>query len=155
MLKKSPLAIIFALISFSLPISGAQKFIEDGSALYATLDGKRFELEVANTDKSRVRGLSGREKMPYDGMIFFFQQPQKLIFWMKDMNFPIDIIWIKDGKVSGFAQNAAPEPGKADYLLRKYFSPGAADTVIELNAGDIKKYNIKEGTILKYPEAGK
>ncbi|MDR1942313.1 MAG: DUF192 domain-containing protein [Endomicrobium sp.] len=146
---------IFTVCILSLPLFGAPAAIKDGSVITIALDGQRFQLEAANSDKSRVRGLSGREKMPHDGMIFFFDQPQKLVFWMKDMNFPIDIIWVKDDKVIGFEQNAPAQPDTADYLLRKYFSPAESDVVIELNSGDVKKFNIKEGTILKYQEMTK
>ncbi len=53
--------------------------------------------EVARTDEERVRGLSGRESLRADeGLLFVFEIPGNHGFWMKDMNFPIDIIWLNE-----------------------------------------------------------
>ena len=64
---------------------------------------------------------------------------------MKDMNFPIDIIWIAGSKVAGFAENAAPQPGARLWELSIYTSPDGVDKVLEVNAGVVAKDNIKVG----------
>lgn len=59
------------------------------------LGGKVFYTEVANTDKLRERGLSGHTPLQdNEAMVFVFDNPGKYGFWMKDMTFPIDIIWL-------------------------------------------------------------
>ena len=55
--------------------------------------------EIADTQAKRELGLSGRLALPADhGMLFVFDQPGRHGFWMKDMNFPIDIIWLDENK---------------------------------------------------------
>jgi uncharacterized membrane protein (UPF0127 family) len=135
--------IIFIIALFISFAAGALGEIKDGQTVSVLIGKNKFELVAAVTPQSQAQGLSGRKQMPKDGMIFIFGQARPLVFWMKDMNFAIDIIWIKENKVIGFAQNAPNEPGTPDYLLKKYFSPQEADAVIELNAGDVEKFGIK------------
>jgi uncharacterized membrane protein (UPF0127 family) len=134
---------VFIIALFILFTVCAQGEIKDGQTVKVFINKNKFDLVAAMTSQSHAQGLSGRKQMPKDGMIFIFGQARPLVFWMKDMNFAIDIIWIKENKIIGFVQNAPPEPKKPDYLLKKYFSPLEADTVIELNAGDIDKFGIK------------
>jgi uncharacterized membrane protein (UPF0127 family) len=105
-----------------------------------------FDAEIASTTTQQARGLSFRDSLAEGhGMLFLFPSPGILHFWMKDMNFPIDMIWIAGGKVAGFAENAAPEPGVALWNLTIYNSPDGTDKVLEVNAGAVAKENIKVG----------
>ena len=105
-----------------------------------------FSVEVASTTIEQARGLSGRAGLESnEGMLFPFDSPGIRSFWMKDMNFPIDIIWIGGGKVVGFAENALPQPGVPLWSLKIYSSPGGVDTVLEVNAGTVAKDGIKVG----------
>jgi uncharacterized protein len=85
-------------------------------------EGIRVSVEVARTPAARARGLSGHAPLGEDeGMLFLFDEADRYGFWMKDMLFPIDIIWIRDGVVDGALPSYAPrEP---------------ADTVLEVRAG--------------------
>ena len=59
------------------------------------LGNKTFFMEIANTDASRERGLSSHTALlDNQGMLFIFDKPGNYGFWMKDMIFPIDILWI-------------------------------------------------------------
>lgn len=136
--------LVFAFVFLGLMSVGAQEI--DNAVLSISIDGRDFNLLSATTPAAKAKGLGGRVLMPKDGMIFFFDRPQQLIFWMKDMLFAIDIVWISGDKVIGFEQNAAPQSGVRDEDLKKYYSPHFGDTVIELNAGDVKKFNIKVGS---------
>jgi uncharacterized protein len=110
------------------------------------LRGHRFEVEIADTIPTRARGLSYRESLPEDaGMLFIFSSSSKYGFWMKDMKFPIDIIWLKGDTVVGIAKNAQPEPEKTVYGLTKHFPPEEIDRVLEINAGLSDKYGIVPG----------
>lgn len=105
-----------------------------------------FEVEVASTTVEKARGLSFRMGLEEDhGMLFLFDRLDVQNFWMKDMRFPIDIIWISGGKVVGFAEHATPEPGTSLWNLKMYTSPPATDKVLEVNAGTVSKYQIKVG----------
>ncbi|MDR2709005.1 MAG: DUF192 domain-containing protein [Elusimicrobiota bacterium] len=111
--------------------------------------GNVFSLLVAKTSAQQQKGLGGYKTIPQDGMIFIFARPQTLVFYMKDMLFPIDIIWIANNKVVGFSLNVPVEKNVAVKDLKLYYSPALCDTVIELAAGSVKKLNIKAGDIVK------
>jgi hypothetical protein len=105
-----------------------------------------FRVELARTIIEHSRGLSGRERLGEDeGMYFIFDSPTVQGFWMKDMLFPIDIIWISGERVVGFKENAQPEPGRSIFTLPVYNSPGPVDRVLEVNAGTVAKYGIEVG----------
>lgn len=79
-----------------------------------------------------MRGLSGREKLPENsGMLFVFDKPDYHSFWMKDMKFAIDIIWIDENKkIVDITYNTAPETYPATFR-----SNVPVQYVLEVNAG--------------------
>lgn len=111
-----------------------------------SMDGNTWTVELATTTIQQALGLSGRESLgANDGMLFVFSGPGVQNFWMKDMNFPLDMIWISGNAVAGFAQDAAPQPGDPLWKLKIYASPYNVDKVLEVVAGTVAKYNIKVG----------
>jgi uncharacterized protein len=105
-------------------------------------------VEIADTDKTRERGLSGREELPENtGMLFDFKDMRFIpVFWMKDMNFPLDMIWIKDGKIVQITRDVpAPDPETPDSALPKYSPNQIVDYVLEVNAGFSERNNINVG----------
>jgi uncharacterized membrane protein (UPF0127 family) len=109
-----------------------------------------FNVEIASTSVQQARGLSFRPSLDQnDGLLFTFGSPSIQNFWMKDMNFPIDIIWISSGTVAGFAQNAEPQPGAQLWQLKIFNSPPNVDTVLEVNAGIVAQDNIQVGDTVK------
>lgn len=112
-----------------------------------TVDGVTFNVEIASTMLDQTRGLSFRTSLgANDGMIFLFGSGSTQTFWMKDMNFALDMIWISGNTVAGFSQNVpAPAPGAQLWQLPIYSSPANVDKVLEVNAGTVAKYNIKVG----------
>ena len=119
--------------------------IADGSVVAVRVGKNKLNLKVVNTEESRMRGLSGTKSVPNDGMLFLFGDKSVKVFWMKDMNYDIDIVWLGSGKVLGITENAKHEPQTADSDLIKYYSPLYCDSVIELVAGSAKKLNIQTG----------
>lgn len=114
-----------------------------------TIENAVFSVEVASTTIEQARGLSGRAGLGQnEGMLFLFNSPGVQNFWMNDMKFPIDMVWIGGGKVLGFAENALPQPGAPLWSLRIYSSPGGVDTVLEVNAGTVAKDGIKVGDVV-------
>lgn len=111
------------------------------------IDAATFTVEIASTSIEQTRGLSFRPSLgANDGMLFIFATGSVQSFWMKDMNFPLDMIWISSTTVVGFAQNVpVPAPGTALWNLPVYISPGDVDKVLEVNAGTVAKYNIRVG----------
>lgn len=105
-----------------------------------------FEVELATSTLDRMRGLSGRPSLPEgEGMLFVFGTLGNYGFWMKDMNFPLDFVWIRESVVVGTTGNVPPEPGKPVWQLKAYYPPEYVDKVLELNAGDVSRYSIKTG----------
>lgn len=102
-----------------------------------------FQLELADTESERVQGLSDRKLLEEEsGMLFLFPNKSIQAFWMKDMHFPLDIIWIDEDTIVGYEENAKPE---GESPTEKYFSPKPINKVLEVNAGVVKKLNLKIG----------
>ncbi len=98
--------------------------------------------DIADTPSKRTQGLSGRKELSQSGgMLFIFDYPTIPKFWMKDMLFPIDIIWIGENKhVVSVSENLPPDS------YPEVFSPqGPIKYVLEVSAGFALKNNIKNG----------
>lgn len=124
--------------------------IKKNSSIYETflpkvdffVNDKQLKVEVAETQAEQTLGLGKREGLNKNsGMLFIFKNPSKQYFWMKDMKFPIDIVWINQNKkIVGFVEDAKPE----DYP-ETYPSPEGVAYVLEIGSGGVKNYNIKIG----------
>jgi uncharacterized membrane protein (UPF0127 family) len=68
------------------------------------------------------------------GMLFIFPVPSLYGFWMKDMRFPIDIVWISDNRVVGISHNIPPA-AQQSLVLPRYYPPRPVSLVLELPAG--------------------
>ena len=105
----------------------------------------RVRALVADTNTLREKGLSGVERIADDeGMLFVFDQPDIHAFWMPDMNFSIDIIWVDvHKKIIGVSENAQP---LIDGARPAYYHPSApAQYVLEVPAGFFQKHGLKKG----------
>ncbi|MEK7146643.1 MAG: DUF192 domain-containing protein [Patescibacteria group bacterium] len=108
------------------------------------INGTEFAVETADTFIKRANGLSGREELkPNQGMLFIFGRSGIHGFWMKDMKFSIDIIWIKSGKIIGFEKNMPP--AKSNGELPVYYPPSEVDSVLEVIAGTVDKFKFMAG----------
>jgi uncharacterized protein len=108
-----------------------------------------LSVRVADNALERRRGLSGYElaDLEADGMLFVFPEPAVRNFWMQRMNFPLDVVWIKDGKIVGVDKNV-PAPAPGEEPARMSSEPVSADMVLELPAGDAQRYGFTAGLIL-------
>lgn len=105
-------------------------------------------VQVANNDATRSKGLGGVTQMPQaQGMFFVFDSKQITpSFWMKDMQIPLDFIWISNNKVAEITANvAAPAPNTPDSQLKVYTPTEPIDYVLEVNSGFASKNNVKVG----------
>ena len=121
---------------------------------YVNIGSGRVEVDLAITERARVVGLSGRENLAEDrGLLFIFDKPGKYSFWMKDMNFPIDIIWLapsEDGdndemKIVFIKENALPSDYPETYMPDK-----DALYILEVAAGYSIKNNLKVGDVVEF-----
>lgn len=110
----------------------------------AEIGGQKFTLELAQTPTERQKGLGGRKNLcPNCTMLFVFPEKGSYSFWMKDMNFDLDILWISDGKIVYIYKNISHESKE---ILTP---PTLADKVLEINAGLSDKYNFQVGDDVK------
>jgi len=109
------------------------------SASYVLIGETKIDVEIADTSELRAQGLSKRPFLgEKKGMLFVFEEEGVYPFWMKGMNFPIDIIWInKDFVVVDITENATPESYPQTFSAR---SP--IKYALEVNAGLVGQYEI-------------
>lgn len=112
---------------------------------YVTIGSAKIFVEIAKDDVALRKGLSGRESLgPDQGMLFIFPKPDRYRFWMPDMRFPIDIIWIgADKKVAAITPDVPPESNPASPHF--YRPPKPAQYVLEVKTGFAKNKNVKTG----------
>ena len=124
-----------------------------------------LKVEVADTQEKMESGLSGRPTMAEDeGMLFDFGENKTSgAFWMKNMKFNLDIIWIDKNKIVGITPDV-PKPdvnckslvsargGSASggNCLPYYYPPSPANWVLEASAGWAEKNNIKIGDKVEF-----
>ncbi len=109
---------------------------------YVKIAGQNIKVDLALTAKTQEQGLSGRSELKENGgMLFIFDREDLYPFWMKDMNFPIDIIWInKDLKVVYIKKDASPLSYPETYSPEEN-----AKYVLEVTSDFSEKSNLKVG----------
>lgn len=152
---------LFKSIRYLIMIAAPGVFFAVGGAKaecyidYAYLSGSwgkaRFHVEVANSDNTRAQGLMGRDSLlRFSGMIFIYDSPQIVSFWMKNTLLPLDLLYFKsDGTLLDIYENAVP--GSLEALI----SSGPVQFVLEINGGMVKDLNLTQDTVLKYANPGK
>ena len=110
------------------------------------LNNTSFAVEVADTPETRRKGLSGREALPEGtGMLFVFDAPSRYGFWMKDMNFAVDIVWIDErSRVIDVEKEVTPET-----FPQVFYPDQPVKYVLELPTGAVDKYQIATGTVIQ------
>lgn len=106
------------------------------------INGVEMIAEIADSENKIKKGLSGRNQLgEAEGMLFVFEKPSIHSFWMKDMKFSIDIIWIDEAlKIIDIAKNVSP-----DTYPRTFQSSKPVKYVLEVKAGWTEKYNVNKG----------
>lgn len=109
---------------------------------YVKIAGQDIKVDLALNEKTQRQGLSGRKELKEnEGMLFVFDKSGKYPFWMKDMNFPLDIIWLsEDLEVVYIKKRALPESFPENFIPEKN-----AKYVLEVVSGFSEKNNLKAG----------
>jgi uncharacterized membrane protein (UPF0127 family) len=112
-----------------------------------SIGSNSISTEVAKTDDQKDKGLGGRDCIGTDqGMLFIFDKPATYPFWMKDMKFPIDVVWLNsDHNVVTVKSNVSP----ASYP-ETFQNSAPAQYVLELKAGQAKALEINNKTNLSF-----
>ncbi len=109
------------------------------------IDDVLVDVQIADTDVKRNRGLMFQEQLPYDqGMLFIYENSGNYSFWMHNMQFSLDIIWFEEnGRVVHIEQDVPPCNTEPEYC--EIYDPGAdALYVFETTAGFVEKFGIDE-----------
>ncbi len=150
--KKGRLSLLAVVIAgCSQTVQGAEVCTVDAVHLRGDWGKARFSIEVADDAIERARGLMHRESLPASaGMLFVYERPQTLSFWMRNTLIPLDLLFIDaHGVVQYIHHMAVPRDDTA--------IPGGDDlfSVLEINGGLAKRMGITEGTELRHPAFAK
>ena len=113
---------------------------------------KCYDVELAQTEEQRSRGLMYRELLDADkGMLFIYKEDGTYSFWMKNTLIPLDIIWLEsDGTVAHIVENAQPCP--EEYCPS--INPNRkARYVLEINGGEAKRLGVREGERMEFSDS--
>jgi uncharacterized membrane protein (UPF0127 family) len=127
--------------------AGTSGGLRDGSRVRVSIAGATLHATVSASAGSRAQGLAGRPRLaPGRGMLFSFPGKKRQSFWMKGMRFPIDIVWIRGGTVTGVTAGVPPpSAGTPAAELPLYESPGTVDRVLEARSGWARAHGVDAG----------
>jgi len=112
------------------------------------INSQEIKVEIADTAEEQYQGLSFRKSLCADcGMLFKFKEKSEKTFVMRNMNFPLDIIFIDENKIIKIEKNLKPE-GESPKKL--YLSGEPVNYVLEVNGGYADKFGIKTGDKIIY-----
>ena len=116
------------------------------------IDDEILQVQIADNNSLRIRGLMFQEELPYDqGMLFVFDKPDNRSMWMLNMQFPIDIIWFDvSGNVTNIEKNVLPCLTTIEVVTCREngVSGDNAKYVLEVTAGFVDKFNISNKSII-------
>ena len=142
----SSLLIIVAILLSIAASSPVTAPTISGNQSTVTINQTTFKVDIADETREQRIGLSGRDNLASDqGMLFLFSDKQTRSFWMPNMNFAIDLLWIDDNTIIGYEQNMLP--ATPDNIIT-YQSPQPVDKVLEIPAGSIENYNFNINDII-------
>lgn len=110
-----------------------------------TIGDTTIAVEIATTTEQQNLGLSYRESLDENtGMLFVYERLVLPSFWMYGMNFPLDIIWIRDDEIIGIEANV-PTPEDPTNPQEMYRPEKAVTAVLEVNAGWTETHGVEVG----------
>jgi len=143
-MKKIAVSLFLILLSFTLTACQLQSGQLEKKQL--SINQQTLQVEVAKTTKQQTLGLGGRQALGEDcGMLFEFSDYQIRNFWMKGMNFPLDIIWLKDNQIISFSENVPLLDSSGS--ISRVSSQEPVNRVLEVKAGWVKENDVKIGDL--------
>ena len=114
------------------------------------VDDKILEVQIADTDSLRVRGLMFQDELPYnEGMLFVFDESGTRPMWMLNMQFNLDVIWFdENANVVAIEKNVPQCITTVEVVACREngVSGDNAKYVLEVTAGFVDKFNITENS---------
>lgn len=137
--------LIRAVVLSSLLLLGA---CASAGSPWVELGGQRYQVELAQTDQTRARGLMFRDAMDADhGMLFIHERSEPQAYWMKNTRIALDILYF-DEQLRLVSQQRDVPPCSAGDACPPYPSRKPARYVLELNAGQAARLGLKDGATL-------
>ena len=116
------------------------------------IDDVPLEVQIADTEPRRIRGLMFQDQLPYDqGMIFVFEKPGLYSLWMLNMQFPLDMMWFdEEGKIVHIEKDVPPCKTPLEIASCQSIVPeGQAVYVLEVTSGFVTQNNVTMDSILR------
>jgi len=135
-----PVLVLILLIGLA---SNFKTFFQ-GERPYVLINDQRIYVEIADSFEERKQGLSGRESLDSDkGVLFIYPEPGSYSFWMKEMKFNLDFVFINDQEVVDLKENIPfPQEGEEPQIIK---AEAEFDKALEVNQGIIKEIDIEVG----------
>lgn len=144
MKKKTGLIILLFVVTVAVAMNFFIFFHKNTANLQ--INGRKFKVLIADTDQLRFQGLSNRTSLgSFAGMYFKFDGRGINRMVMRDMDFPLDMVWVDGTKITDIAHDLPLEPGIAERDLTIYSNTVPGTAVIEFPAGFVKENGIKVG----------
>jgi len=146
--------IMAGMFGFGYLFENKETKIADMQNLAGTnkIRGVPIDIEIADTDKERIKGLSGRKNLEEnEGLLFVFDTEGYHGIWMKDMNFNIDIAWLdKNKKIIHIEKNVSPKTYPKVFYAFEEEKPILSLYVLETKSDFFEKANIKVGDLFEF-----
>ena len=147
MKKEYIIFLVIILVIVIIAFRGGQEIKED-LLTEVCFEENCFQVEIANTDEKRERGLMFREELCSDcGMLFVYDKEVKSKFWMKNTLIPLDIIWLNSDLEVVHVANAVPCVTEECELYGP--SSEKSQYVLEVNSGVSERIGLGEGSDLE------
>lgn len=137
----------FLTLGIAFLVLGTALLVASGAMRPEAKEADALTFEIADSPEERSQGLSNRSEVPYDGLLFVFPELDRPGFWMKEMNFAIDIIWLRDtGEIVGIEEAVSPDTYPA-----RFYPPEPVRYVLEVPAGTAAAKNWHIGSFVPLP----
>lgn len=142
-MSKSPRTLFWSLFLALLAMPGC-------AGTWVEVGGMRYNVEIANDDESRARGLMFRDALDQGhGMIFIHEREELQSYWMKNTRIPLDILYFDNQRRLVSQQRDVP-PCSLGNGCPPYPSSAPARYVLELNAGEAARLGLQDGATMQF-----
>lgn len=133
--------VFFLVLAVVVGMLVAWKLLPQKDLLRLKIGQAEVMVEAAVTAEQKSQGLAGKDSLgENEGMMFVFELPGQYGFWMKGMKFPLDFVWIRQGKVVEVSESVSAEDQTQVYQPKE-----PIDAMLEVNAGWAARHGVKMG----------
>jgi uncharacterized membrane protein (UPF0127 family) len=141
------LAVLAVVVVAAVALAGDDDAADRRTEAIVIVGGASVRAEIADDQASLQRGLSGRDSLAAEAGMLFLLPDDSPVVWMKGMRFPIDVVWIKDGRVVDVTADLPPPDGSG--VLPTYSPDRPANRALEVNAGWAARHDVGRGDAVR------